>query len=484
MLYNDFRPTQWMDIIGQQSITEILKNQIKTNQFSHAYLFCGTRGTGKTTSAKVLSKAVNCLNPKNGEPCGECDMCKKIEKGVCVDIIEMDAASHRKIDDMRNIINTLQYPPAEAKYRVIILDEVHMLTTEAVNAFLKTLEEPPSNVIFILATTDPQKLPITILSRCQKFNFKRINSKDIFNRLKFVAEQSSINVEDKGLQLIAKVSDGAMRDALSLLEQVKSLNSSGTIQYNQILNLLGASSSNDIFEICTNIFTGNILKSLSVVNTLDEQGKDFILYTKELIKFIRNILMAKVMGNSSKAVIPMPDEIIEKILKLSTYPTKEELIYSIQILQEAETKMENTSQVRVILELAIIKIVGHLQLSNNQDDQNNKEKESKNTKEPSIPSNKINKTNKTDKSELIIKVKESKEKVIYTLKNTANSKCKAVGIALEKSNMTLNFNQLEIKIKPDNPINKKLITEEVEMIKRGFAKFLQTTFENVSLIVL
>ena len=187
-LYREWRPKTFEDVVGQEHITVTLKNQIKNNRIAHAYLLCGTRGTGKTSTAKIFSKAVNCLNLQDGEPCNECEMCKKINNGLSIDVIEMDAASKRRLEDIKDVIENVKYPPQEGKYKVYIMDEVHMLTQEAVNAFLKTLEEPPSNVIFILATTDPQKLPITILSRCQKFDFRRIKSSSVFDRLRNIAK--------------------------------------------------------------------------------------------------------------------------------------------------------------------------------------------------------------------------------------------------------------------------------------------------------
>ena len=218
-LYREWRPQSFEEVVGQKQVTITLKNQIRSSRIAHAYLLCGTRGTGKTTIAKILSKAVNCLNLKDGEPCNECEMCKKINAGTAIDVVEMDAASHRGIDRMRDIIEDVQYPPRESKYKVYIIDEVHMLTMEAVNAFLKTLEEPPKNVIFILATTDPQRLPITILSRCQRFNFTRIKSDEILGRLRKIVTEQGVFADDNSLSLISRMSDGAMRDAVSILDQ-------------------------------------------------------------------------------------------------------------------------------------------------------------------------------------------------------------------------------------------------------------------------
>ena len=224
-LYREWRPQKFYDIVGQEHITTTVKNQILNDRIAHAYLFCGTRGTGKTTT-----KALNCLDLEDGEPCNHCSMCEKIDNGLAIDVTELDAASNNGIDKIRDIIDDVKYPPQEARFKVYIMDEVHMLSTGAVNAFLKTLEEPPKNVIFILATTDPQKLPITILSRCQRFDFKRINNKDITGRLRMIVDGLNVIADDKSLNLIARVSDGAMRDAVSILDQAISMGN-GAVEY-------------------------------------------------------------------------------------------------------------------------------------------------------------------------------------------------------------------------------------------------------------
>ena len=260
-LYREWRPKTFNDVVGQEHITTTLKNQILNNRIAHAYLFCGTRGTGKTSTAKVFAKALNCLNLKEGEPCNKCEMCRKINEGLAIDVTELDAASNNGVDKIRDIIDDVKYPPQESKYKVYIMDEVHMLSAGAVNAFLKTLEEPPNNVIFILATTDPQKLPITILSRCQRFDFKRINNSEITARLKKIIDDQNMLADDKSLNLIARVSDGAMRDSLSILDQAISMGN-GNVDYNTVVSMLGLVTNEHLFNLTNAVIQRNVEKSI------------------------------------------------------------------------------------------------------------------------------------------------------------------------------------------------------------------------------
>ena len=245
-LYRKFRPGEFDEVKGQEHIVTTLKNEIRTDRIGHAYLFCGTRGTGKTTVAKILAKAVNCEHPVDGSPCGECEMCKKISSQTSMNVIEMDAASNNSVDDIREIIDEVQYSPAEGRYKVYIIDEVHMLSAAAFNALLKTLEEPPSYVIFILATTEAHKIPITILSRCQRYDFKRISIDTISARLKDLMERENVDVEDKALRYIAKVADGSMRDALSLLDQCIAFYLGEKLTYDKAIEVLGAVDTLDV----------------------------------------------------------------------------------------------------------------------------------------------------------------------------------------------------------------------------------------------
>ncbi|WP_024614224.1 DNA polymerase III subunit gamma/tau [Clostridium sp. Ade.TY] len=353
-LYREWRPKTFDDVVGQEHITTTLKNQILNDRIAHAYLFCGTRGTGKTSTAKVFAKALNCLNLKDGEPCNECDMCKKINEGLAIDVTELDAASNNGVDKIRDIIDDSKYPPQEAKYKVYIMDEVHMLSTGAVNAFLKTLEEPPANVIFILATTDPQKLPITILSRCQRFDFKRINNSEITGRLRTIVEDKGVFADDKSLDLIARVSDGAMRDSLSILDQAIAMGD-GNVDYEELVSMLGLVTNEYLFDLTSATIERNIEKAMTIIDKIVFAGKDVFLFIKDLIAHYRNLLMIKVTNNPEE-VLDMSLENIALVKEQGDRIRVEEIMRSIRILQEAEINAKMSKQARLYLELAIIKI--------------------------------------------------------------------------------------------------------------------------------
>ncbi|RHW65579.1 DNA polymerase III subunit gamma/tau [Clostridium botulinum] len=353
-LYREWRPRTFKEVVGQKHITVTLKNQVIEKRIAHAYLFCGTRGTGKTSTAKILSKAVNCLNPKDGEPCNECEICNKINSGTLMDVIEMDAASKRKLEDIKEVIENVKYPPQEGKNKVYIMDEVHMLTQEAVNAFLKTLEEPPSNVIFILATTDPQKLPITILSRCQRFDFRRIRNEEIFERLRAIVSEQGIYADDKSLNLIARMSDGAMRDALSILDQVISTGD-GKVEYDQVLDMLGLVTNENLLRITDSIIEKDVEKSMRIIEDIVLSGKDIYNFIKDMITHLRNILMVKVSKNPNE-ILDMSSENIDLVKEQSEKIRIEEIMRNIKILQEAEQQSKWVKQNRIYLELAVLKM--------------------------------------------------------------------------------------------------------------------------------
>ncbi|WP_291583766.1 DNA polymerase III subunit gamma/tau [Clostridium sp. UBA6640] len=353
-LYREYRPKTFEDVVGQVHITTTLKNAIKTERIAHAYLLCGTRGTGKTSTAKIISKAVNCLNPKEGEPCNECDMCNKINSGTAIDVIELDAASHNGVDNIRDIIEDVQYPPQEAKYKVYIIDEVHMLSVGAVNAFLKTLEEPPNRVIFILATTDPQKLPITILSRCQRFDFKRIKNEDIFLILKNIIDRMGVYAEDKSLKLVSRISDGAARDALSILDQAISM-SDGRVEYENIVQMLGLMTNEGLIKLTDAVIDKDIEKSIREINEIVQLGKDIHLFIKDMTTHMRNLMMIKI-SDSPDEVLDMSIENIELLKNQAHKIRVEEIMRYIKILQETEENSKYSKQGRIYLELAVIKM--------------------------------------------------------------------------------------------------------------------------------
>lgn len=353
-LYREWRPKTFEDVVGQQHITVTLKNQVKNKRIAHAYLFCGTRGTGKTSTAKILAKAVNCTNIQDGEPCNECEMCKKINAGAAIDVIEMDAASKRKLEDIKDIIENVKYPPQEGKYKVYIMDEVHMLTAEAVNAFLKTLEEPPSNVIFILATTDPQKLPVTILSRCQKFDFRRIKTTEIFERLRKIVDDQGIFADDKSLGLIGRMSDGAMRDALSILDQAISMGQ-GKVQYENVLDMLGLVTNENLIKLTDAIITKDIDKAMKVVDEVVYSGRDIYNFIRDMISHMRNLLVIKV-SHDAHEILDMSEENIELLREQAANIRVEEVMRNIRILQDTEEQTKWIKQSRIYLELSVIKM--------------------------------------------------------------------------------------------------------------------------------
>ena len=353
-LYREWRPRTFYDVVGQEHITTTLKNQILNNRIAHAYLFCGTRGTGKTSTAKVFAKALNCLNLKDGEPCNECEMCRKINEGLAIDVTELDAASNNGVDKIRDIIDDVKYPPQEARYKVYIMDEVHMLSAGAVNAFLKTLEEPPANVIFILATTDPQKLPITILSRCQRFDFKRINNSDITARLRKIVNDQNVLADERSLNLIARVSDGAMRDSLSILDQAISMGN-GNVDYNTVVSMLGLVTNEHLFNLVNAVIQRSVEKSIEIIEDVIYSGKDIYLFIKDLIAHYRNLLMVKVTNNPEE-VLDMSEENIALIKEQGARLRAEEIMRCIRILQEAENNAKLSKQARLYCELAVIKM--------------------------------------------------------------------------------------------------------------------------------
>lgn len=353
-LYRQYRSKDFDEVLGQKHIINTLKNQIQMGNIGHAYLFSGTRGTGKTSTAKIFSRAVNCLNPTDSNPCNECEICKGILDESIMDVIEMDAASNNGVDDIRDLREKVVYPPSRAKYKVYIIDEVHMLSKAAFNALLKTLEEPPKHLIFILATTEPEKLPKTILSRCQRFDFKRITTKDIIDNMNSICNNLDIEVEDKVLSLIARNSDGAMRDALSLLDQCVSF-SSGRITYEDATNILGMTNTDLIFNMVDDIIKKNLENLLQSIDEIIQNGKDINQFIKDLIYHFRNLMIMKTSQNPAD-IIELDEETSDKYLSQSNNMSLSYILRALDILTSADEKSKWSTQPRIILEMTAISL--------------------------------------------------------------------------------------------------------------------------------
>lgn len=352
-LYREWRPQTFEDMIGQEGIKRTIKNQIMMNRVPHAYLFCGTRGTGKTTTAKILAKAINCPNVKNGEPCNQCEACTEINNGSHMDVIEIDAASNTGVDNIRRLIDDVKYPPHNARYKVYIIDEVHMLSLSAFNALLKTLEEPPSYVKFILATTDPQKVPATILSRCQRFDFKRIGTSDIAGRLRAIADENKVDVEDMTLETIAKISDGAMRDAISIFDQAISV-SEGKVEYRDVAGMLGLASRDYIFKLVDDMIGKNVDDAMDMIDETIMNGKDVMQFIKDITRHFRNLLMVKI-SKRPEDVMDISQDSIKLLKEQAKSIRSEEIMRAINIMLKAENDAKFALQPRIVIELAVIR---------------------------------------------------------------------------------------------------------------------------------
>lgn len=352
-LYRKWRPDEFQEVKGQEHIVTTLKNQITHDRIGHAYLFCGTRGTGKTSIAKLMAKAVNCEHPIDGSPCNECASCKAIASGNSMNVVEIDAASNNGVDYIRQINGAVQYSPSTGKYLVYIIDEVHMLSIGAFNALLKTLEEPPSYVIFILATTEVHKIPITILSRCQRYDFRRITIETIADRLRELLEREKIEASDDALLYVAKAADGSMRDALSILDQCISFNLGETLTYEKVLETIGAVDVEIYISLFEATISGDTLTAVDIVDKAIWQGKDLSQFVTEYITFIRNVLMLKI---SPDMRVDLSPDNISKLIELGRDTSEGCLINLINILQDAANKLAYTVSKRVVLEVAIIKM--------------------------------------------------------------------------------------------------------------------------------
>lgn len=354
-LYRKFRPDTFEEVKGQDAIVTTLRNQVKAGRTSHAYLFCGTRGTGKTSMAKLLSRAVNCEHPVDGSPCNECDTCKAILKNASMNVIEMDAASNNGVDDIRNIVEEVAYSPTEGRFKVYIIDEVHMLTTAAFNALLKTLEEPPSYVMFILATTEPQKIPITILSRCQRYDFKHITRDVIEARLAELLEKEGVEAEEKAIRYVAKMADGSMRDALSLMDQCIAFYLGQRLTYENVLEVLGAVDTEIFSEFLRSLLQQQVDASIRILDRIIIDGREITQFVADFTWYLRNLLLAKTSENPEEA-IDLSSENFARLKEEAGMADMETVMRFIRVFSELSSQIRYVAQKRVQVELAIIKL--------------------------------------------------------------------------------------------------------------------------------
>ncbi len=352
-LYRRFRPVDFDSVIGQDTIVKTLTNQIKSDKIGHAYLFCGTRGTGKTTLAKIFARAINCTSPINGSPCGKCEACKSLSDTSQIDIVEMDAASNNKVENVRDIRESVQYPPVKVRYKVYIIDEVHMLTQEAFNALLKTLEEPPKHAIFILATTEPHKIPATILSRCMRFDFRLVSTNEIAKLISGIYDEIGKKYTKEGVMAIAKAGEGSVRDALSVADLCVSIGD-GELKYQDVANVLGATDISKTNDLVENIFTGNVGGVLSIVEELSSLGKSIGVLVKDVIGYLRDIFVVKTCKNASE-ILSIPDATFEMEKKTALLVDEHRILRTLEIISGIENALRFSTQPRSVLETALIK---------------------------------------------------------------------------------------------------------------------------------
>lgn len=354
-LYRKFRPSSFDEVKGQEHIVRTLRNQVESGRLGHAYLFCGTRGTGKTSVAKVLAKAVNCEHPVNGAPCHECELCREIAEGSSMNVIEIDAASNNGVDNIRQVIEEVAYPPTKGKYKVYIIDEVHMLSTGAFNALLKTLEEPPEYVIFILATTEAHKIPVTILSRCQRYDFKRISIETISRRLSELIDKEGWDVEEKAVRYIARMADGSMRDSLSLLDQCAAFHIGERLTYDHVLEVLGAVDTEVFSRLLRSLLEMDVHQVIGVVEEMVMQGRELSQLATDFTWYLRNLLLVKSSDNMED-VLDVSTENLARLKEEAQMIDNDRLIRYIRVFSELTGQLKYSTQKRVLLEVTLIKL--------------------------------------------------------------------------------------------------------------------------------
>ena len=360
-LYRKFRPDTFENVVGQHHIVRTLKNQISSGRVSHAYLFCGTRGTGKTSTAKIFAKAINCISPIEAKPCGQCSLCKSVEDGRSVNVIEIDAASNNSVDNIREIRQEVKYPPTEGTYKVYIIDEVHMLSTGAFNALLKTLEEPPQHVIFILATTDPQKVPATIHSRCQRFDFKRIGFGEIALTLNSYIEKEEVKATKEALEYIARLADGSMRDSLSILDQCVSFFYGEEITVEKVADIVGAVDTKVFFEMTNAISKKDAAKCMEIVEEITDTGRDIKQFVENLIGHLRNLLMA-ITVDEVETVLDMAEDSIINLKEQGATLSGEEIMFWIREFSALLADIKYATNERVLLEVELLKLCSPMEI--------------------------------------------------------------------------------------------------------------------------
>lgn len=359
-LYRKYRPQSFDQVVGQNHIVKTLVNQIKFDKISHAYLFTGSRGTGKTSIAKIFARAINCTNLKDGSPCGECDVCKSLE-GTNIDVLEIDAASNNGVDEIRDLREKVKYPPVVGRYKVYIIDEVHMLSISAFNALLKTLEEPPAQTVFILATTEVHKLPATILSRCLRFDFKLVSLEELTSHLKNILNHEGVKFEESAVNVIARAGEGSVRDMLSIADRCVSF--AGTeLTYQKVIDVLGVSGREILIKMADTIISRDIGASLTELDKVLASGKSALVFSNDLISYFRDLILIYSLKEKARDIVVVKDDIYQKMAEQATEKNYTEILKTIEILSSVEQELRYSAQPRIVLETAIIKIISEISL--------------------------------------------------------------------------------------------------------------------------
>lgn len=359
-LYRKYRPKTFGEVVGQDHIVKTLINQIKYDKISHAYLFTGSRGTGKTSTAKIFAKAINCLHPVDGSPCGECEVCKALD-GTNMDVLEIDAASNNGVDEIRDLREKVKYPPVVGKYKVYIIDEVHMLSTSAFNALLKTLEEPPAHTVFILATTEVHKLPATILSRCIRFDFRLVSLEDLSSLLKKILKEEGVTYDEQAINVIARAGEGSVRDTLSIADRCVSFAGSD-LTYEKVVSVLGVSERDTLIGVSEKMLEKNVGETLVLLDKVLSQGKSPLVFASDMISYFRDLLLIYSLKEKAREIVVVKDDVYEKMKSQAIDKNYSEILKAIEVLSEIEQDLRYSVQPRIILETAVIKIMSESSL--------------------------------------------------------------------------------------------------------------------------